>query len=163
MEKQAVDTIKESLETPRGTQPAGAEESSAVKDSSSTGARLLTTDRKLPLVQHTFDAKAARLNLKKRLDRNTWREELARRDDDHIVNLQPNARANIATTRTVRVTPIVTKKKIKSNFCWPRYIRNLDGTKTFEETVRPKLVATATREERGRIEQPPHELFDLKN
>ncbi|KAF9410485.1 hypothetical protein HW555_010438 [Spodoptera exigua] len=111
-EKQAVDPIEESLETPRGTQPAGVEESSTVKDSSSTGARLLTTDRKLTLRQHTFDAKAARLNLKKRLDLNTWREELARRDDDHIVNLQPNARPNIATTSTVMVTPMVTKKKM---------------------------------------------------
>ncbi|KAF9410480.1 hypothetical protein HW555_010433 [Spodoptera exigua] len=57
--------------------------------------------------QRTLDAKAARRNLKKRLDLNTWREELARRDDN-INHLQPH----VAPTRTETVTSAVTKKQM---------------------------------------------------
>ncbi|KAH9631783.1 hypothetical protein HF086_002269 [Spodoptera exigua] len=133
LEKQAVEPTIESLETPWETQSAGAEENSALKDSfygsrkmspekkeencqntfqprpeSSAGARLLRTEQKLPVGQNYFDAKDARRYLKKRLDLNTWREELARRDDAHINHLQPH----VPTTRTEPVTSRVTKKLI---------------------------------------------------
>ncbi|KAH9631784.1 hypothetical protein HF086_002270 [Spodoptera exigua] len=133
LEKQAVEPTEESLESPRETQSAGAEGNSALKDSfngsrkmspetseenvcqhtfqprpeSSVGARLLRTEQKLAAGQHHFDAKVARRNLKQRLDLNTWREELARRDDN-ISHLQPN----VAPTRTETVTSGVTKKQI---------------------------------------------------
>ncbi|KAH9646044.1 hypothetical protein HF086_018048 [Spodoptera exigua] len=133
LEKQAVEPTETSLETPRETQSAWAEENSALKDSfygsrrmspekreencqntfqprpeSSAGARLLRTEQKLPVGQNHFDAKDARRYLKKRLDLNTWREELARRDDDKISYLQPH----VATTRTETVTSAVTNKQI---------------------------------------------------
>ncbi|KAF9410483.1 hypothetical protein HW555_010436 [Spodoptera exigua] len=106
-EKQAAEPNEELLEVPRETQSVGAELYSALKDSysSSARARLLRTD--LSFRQHTLDAKAARGNLKKRLDLNTWREELAR-TDDNINHLQPN----VAPTRTETVTSAVTKKQM---------------------------------------------------
>ncbi|KAH9631779.1 hypothetical protein HF086_002265 [Spodoptera exigua] len=131
LEKQAVEPTKESRET----QSAGAEWNSALKDSfnirsrqmspetseenvcqhtfqprpeSGAGAQLLRTKHKLAAGQNHFDAKDARRYLKKRLDLNTWREELARRDDDKISYLQPH----VATTRTETVTSAVTNKQI---------------------------------------------------
>ncbi|KAH9631782.1 hypothetical protein HF086_002268 [Spodoptera exigua] len=107
-ETQAVGQIAESLEMTRETQSAGAEQYSALKDSytSSAEARLLRTD--VSSSQHTLDAKVARRNLKKRLDLNTWREELARRDDDKVSHLQ----SHVATTRTETVTSAVTKQQM---------------------------------------------------
>ncbi|KAH9646042.1 hypothetical protein HF086_018046 [Spodoptera exigua] len=129
LEKQVV----KSLETPRETQSAGTEGNSALNDSfyearkmspekregncqntfqprpeSSAGARLLRPDHTLTFGQNVLDAKAPRINLKKRLDLNTWREELARRDDAHINHLQPH----VSTTRTETVTSAVTNKQI---------------------------------------------------
>ncbi|KAH9646040.1 hypothetical protein HF086_018044 [Spodoptera exigua] len=97
---------EELLEIPRETQSVGAEEYSALKDSSRAGARLLRTA--LSFSQRTLDSEAGKRYLKKRLDLNTWREELARRDDDKISHLQPH----VATTRTETVTSAVTKQQM---------------------------------------------------
>ncbi|KAH9646039.1 hypothetical protein HF086_018043 [Spodoptera exigua] len=106
-ETQAVEQIAEPLETPRETQSAEAEQYSALQDSytSSNGARLLRTD--VSFSQNTFDGKAARRYLKKRLDLNTWREELARSDDN-----MNHLHRNDATNRTETVTSAVTKKQM---------------------------------------------------
>ncbi|KAH9633139.1 hypothetical protein HF086_013762 [Spodoptera exigua] len=104
-ETQAVEQIAEPLETPRATQSVGAEQYSALKDSSGAGARLLRTA--LSFSQRTFDAKAARRYLKKRLDLNTWREELARSDDN-----MNHLHRNDATNRTETVTSAATKKQM---------------------------------------------------